>query len=144
MPSEIRVETVHQGGMRFTTTARGHALTTDYPIRPGDAGLTPLELILAALASCAGSAVAVLLRKAEQPFEALTVEARGLRRDEHPTLLTEITLEYAIAGAHVDRAAVERAIALAEERLCPVWALLKPGTKLASSLRLMAAGPANR
>jgi putative redox protein len=141
MPSEIRVETVHQGGMKFTTTARGHAVTTDYPIRPGDAGMTPLELILAALASCAGSAVAVLLRKAEQPFQALSVETRGLRRDEHPTLLTEITLEYAIAGTPIDRAAVERAIALAEEKLCPVWALLEPGTKLTSSLRMVSPEP---
>jgi putative redox protein len=137
MPSEIRVESVHQGAMRFTATARGHAVTTDYPIRAGDAGLTPLELVLAALASCAGSAVAVLLRKAEQPFESLSVEARGLRRDEHPTLLTEIALEYVISGP-VDREAVTHAIALSEERLCPVWALLRPGTKLSSSLRIAA------
>jgi putative redox protein len=138
MPSEIRVETVHQGGMSFTTTARGHAVTSDYPIRAGDAGLTPLELVLAALASCAGSALAMLLRRAGQPFDALRVEARGLRRDEHPTLLTEIALEYVIAGSEVDREAVTRAIALSEERLCPVWALLRPGTKLSSSLRIAA------
>lgn len=138
MPSEIEVETVHQGALRFTTTARGHAVTTDYPIRAGDAGLTPLELILAALASCAGSALAVLLRKAEQPFSALTVEAKGLRRDEHPTLLSEITLEYVVSASGIDREAVTRAIALSEERLCPVWALLRPGTKLSSSLRIVA------
>ncbi len=138
MPSEISVEAVHQGGMKFTTKARGHVVTTDYPIRPGDAGLTPLELVLTALASCAGSTVALLLRKAEQPFETLAVAAQGLRRDEHPTLLTEISLEYVISGARLEQPAVERAVAFAEEKLCPVWALLRPGTKLSSSLRIVA------
>ncbi len=136
MPSEIQIETVHEGGMRLTTQARGHSVTTDYPIRPGDAGLTPLELVLTALASCAGSALAMLLRKGEQPFDALRVQARGIRRDEHPTLLTAIALEYVVCGANLDREAVQRAIALSEEKLCPVWAMLRPGTKLSSSLRL--------
>jgi uncharacterized OsmC-like protein len=42
-----------------------------------------------------------------------------------------ITMDYPAPG--VDQAAVERALALSEETLCPVWAMLKDGTPITAS-----------
>jgi len=33
----------------------------------------------------------------------------------------------------IDPAVVERSLSVAEERLCPVWAMLKPGTTIKSA-----------
>ena len=70
----------------------------------------------------------------KQPFTGLTVEARGKRRDEHPTVLTEIALEFVITGAGTDPDRVAQALKMAEEQLCPVWAMLKGGTPITHEL----------
>ena len=134
---ELRASAVHQDGMRFTVTAGSHSLTTDYPLNPDETGVgpRPLELLLASLASCAGGAMVALLRRAGQPVAGLTVTACGDRRAEHPTVFTAIALEFVFRGP-VDPSIVASALAQSEERICPVWAMLKPGTALSSTFRI--------
>jgi uncharacterized OsmC-like protein len=49
-----RVRVDHDGGDRFTITARGHRVVTDQPSDVGgeDSAATPTELFVASLASC--------------------------------------------------------------------------------------------
>ena len=131
MAVECIVRAVHRGGMHFTGVVGNHAFEMDYPLDPGAAGEgpKPMEMLLASLASCAGGSVVALLRRGGHQFEALTVTARGQRRSEHPTIFTEIALEFAFRGT-VDRAAVDRAISQAETRVCPVWTMLKSSTPI--------------
>jgi uncharacterized OsmC-like protein len=72
----------------------------------------------------------------EQPFTGIEVEARAHRREEHPTVLTDIALDFTVAGAGVDQAAAERALAEAETQLAPVWAMLKDSTPITASVRV--------
>jgi putative redox protein len=113
-------------------------ITTDYPVTPADepAGFKPMELLLASLAACTGSVVASLLARLHQPVVGVEVDASGERRDEHPTVFTTITLDFVVHGNGVDAAAVERAIAHAD-RLCPVLAMLKPGTPIVTSFQIV-------
>jgi len=140
MPSELHVHASHEGGMRFSATTGRHSLTLDYPLAPDEsgAGPTPLQALLASLAVCSGSTVGLVLTQMKQPFTGLDVEARALRRDEHPTVLTEISLEFIVRGPGVDPGVVQRALDVAETRLCPVWAMLKPGTAITASCRVVA------
>lgn len=133
------VEAVHQGGMHFMTRIGARSVSMDYPLTPGEAGAgpRPLEMLLASLASCAGGTVVALLRRAGQPVDGLTVSARGVRRSEHPTVFTEIALEFVIAG-NVQPPAVAGVLQEAETRVCPVWAMLKPTTHITSSFRVTA------
>jgi len=141
MPSELRIHAVHVGGMRMTATNGEHTITADYPLQADEkaAGLKPLELLLASIATCGGSVVALLLGRTKQPMSGLEVNVRGTRRDEHPTVFTEIAVEFVIRGTGVDPALVEKAIAQADEKLCPVWAMLKPGTPITTSYRIVEA-----
>jgi putative redox protein len=136
---QYTVEAVHQRGMQFVVTAGGHSVTTDYPMQPNEEGVgpRPLEMLLGSLASCAGGSMAVLLRRAGQQVDGLQVIARGERRAEHPTVFTEISLEFVVRGP-VDPGAAQRALELSEAQICPVWAMLKPGTAITSSLRVEA------
>jgi putative redox protein len=135
MPSELTAHAIHEGGMRFAVTTGQHALTIDYPLRPDEpvAGATPLQLLLASLAACSGSTLGLVLGRMRQPVESLQVRARAQRRDEHPTVLTEIAVEFEVRGAGIDSDTVQRAWAVAESQLCPVWAMLKPGTPITAS-----------
>jgi len=138
VPSKLEAKMVLQDGMHFHGSAgSGHAISTDYPLGgAGSSGSTPLELLLMSLASCSGGAMAVLLRKARQPVKGIEVRATGKRRDEHPTCLTDIALEFVIRGAEVDPAAVQHALTLSEEQICPVWAMLKGNTRIEASFRI--------
>jgi putative redox protein len=140
MNTEYAVQAVLQDGMHFITSIGERSVSMDYPLKPGEAGAgpRPLEMLLASLASCAGGSVVVLLRRVGQPFEGLTVSARGVRRSEHPTVFTEIALEFLVAGK-VEPAMVAEVLEQAETRMCPVWAMLKPTTPITSSFRITAA-----
>ena len=60
---EVSVE--HLGAVQFEIKARGHVIVTDQPAENGghDEGMTPPELFLASLGSCAGFYAAQYLRK---------------------------------------------------------------------------------
>ncbi len=136
---EYTVEAVRQQAMEFVVTAGPHSVTTDYPLKAGEAGVgpRPLEMLLGSLASCAGGSMVALLGRAGQPLAGLRVTARGERRSEHPTVFTRIALEFVVRGP-VDEAVVAKAIAQSESTICPVWAMLKPGTPITSSFRIEA------
>jgi len=134
MPSELKIQAEQHGPMEFTATDGVHEVTMDYPLPSSDGdprGMTPLRLLLASLAGCSGSSVAALLRRDGQPVTGVEVTARGRRRDEHPTVITSIDLEFVVRGP-VDPARVEHALRLSEAQICPVWAMLKAGTPISS------------
>ena len=51
--------------------------------------------------------------------------------DAHPTLLTKIELAYSLSGDGLSSDSVEKAIRTAEEKMCPVWAMLKGNVEIA-------------
>jgi hypothetical protein len=60
-----------------------------------------------------------------------------LQSDKYPTVYTEVALEFIVKGEGVDPAAVERAVGIADERLCSVWVMLKDGTPISTSYRVV-------
>jgi len=117
-----------QGKMQLTGKGHsGHTVAIDYTQPLGeDKGFTPLELLMVSLAGCSGHTLQFLLGKMGKPLSKLEVHAIGDRRmDAHPTVLTSIELQFTLAGNGLDAASVEKALKMAEETYCPVWALLK-------------------
>ena len=142
MMTEFSIHAVHQGGMRVVAGDGLNEVTMDYPLATDQkpAGLTPLQMLLASLAACsANSMMAVLQRRLNQPVVGLEVEAHALRKHEHPTVLTEIELEFKVKGSGVDPSAVSMALKLSEEQLCPVWNMLGSSTPIRASFRLIEA-----
>ena len=70
---EITVE--HLGSVQFQITTRGHSIVSDQPVEQGgfDEGMTPPELLLASLGSCAGYYAAQYLRKHKLAIEGTRV-----------------------------------------------------------------------
>ena len=70
---EIKVE--HLGSVQFEIKTRGHSVVSDQPVEQGgfDEGMTPPELLLASLGSCAGYYAAQYLRKHKLAIEGTRV-----------------------------------------------------------------------
>jgi putative redox protein len=70
---EITVE--HLGSVQFQIKSRGHSIVSDQPVDQGgyDEGITPPELLLASLGSCAGYYAAQYLRKHKLAIEGTRV-----------------------------------------------------------------------
>lgn len=123
----------------FTSKLRENdPVAVDYypPIGDGQ-GYTSLELLLMSLATCGGTGVLLLLRKQQKKIENFAVHATGIRRDAHPTILTQITLEFELVSPDIDDAVMQRVLAHAES-ICPVWAMLSPGTEIVTRYRIHA------
>lgn len=132
MRSDLCVRAVHQGEMRVDVHVREHILAMDYPAEAGR-NPTPLEVLMASLTACAANTLnLVLSKKMGIRIDSLEVEGRAERRTEHPTVLTGIELVYRLGGEHLDAQLVDRAVQIAEDRLCPVLAMLRPGTQIIS------------
>lgn len=132
MRTDLSVRAVHLGGMRVDVHVREQVLSMDYPAEAGRHS-TPLEALLASLAACAANTLhLVLSNKLGVHLDRIEVEAHGERRVEHPTLLTQIELVYHLRGEKMDAELIDRAMGMAEGQLCPVVAMLRPGTAIAS------------
>lgn len=108
---EVSVE--HVGGVQFEVTARGHKLLCDQPVESKgfDEGMTPPELMLASLGTCAGYYAADYLRSRNILAESTRVrvtadKVRGPARLD--TFVIEVDVDADLSPA--DREGVERAV----------------------------------
>jgi putative redox protein len=87
------------GGHRFETIAHGHRLVSDQPLENGgtDIAVTPPELFLFSLATCAGYYAAEYLNVRALPSEDLEVRVSGVKGDRPPRFIS-INLEVAAPG----------------------------------------------
>jgi len=139
MPTELTLRATHQGGMRVLAQTAAHAVPSDYPLQPDQAtvGMTSLQLLLASLATCSANGLMLILtRRMGCTVSGLEVEAKAQRRDEHPTVLTEVELVFSLRGKALEPDQVAKAIELAETQLCPVWAMLRGGTPIRTRFHL--------
>jgi len=108
---EVTVE--HIGAVQFEIHARGHVVVSDQPEQSGgyDEGMTPPELLLASLGSCAGYYAAQYLRKQGLATEGTRVKvsaekAKDPARMENLQIDVEVPVELSAEQA----AGVENAV----------------------------------
>jgi len=106
-------------------------VSIDYIPPLGDnSGYTSLELMLLSLSSCIGSALLIFLRRMNKTISHFEINARGLRKEEHPTGFRKILLEINITSADVADCDLEKVLKLSEEKYCPVWSMLKGNVEI--------------
>jgi len=109
---EVTVE--HLGAVQFEIKARQHTIACDQPPENGgyDEGMTPPELLLASLASCAGFYAAQYLRKFKLATEGTHVRVVADKvKDPVPRLENfRIEIETPIDLSNQHRTGMERAV----------------------------------
>ena len=94
---EITVE--HLGGVQFEIKARQHVILSDQPAENGgfDEGMTPPEMLLASLGSCAGFYAAQYLKKHKRATEGTIVRVTADKARE-PARLDNFCIALEIPG----------------------------------------------
>lgn len=96
----------------------------------GDGGMSPMELLLTAVAACASFDVSLILKKQKQHVTSLKVDAEGLRPESGQVKpFQAIHLHFKLTGTP-DEDKVQRAVQLAVEKYCSVATSLDPDIKL--------------
>jgi len=96
-----------------------------------ETGVSPMELVVMALAGCTAMDVISILVKKKMTVTSFEVRVKADRADEHPKRFTKADLEYVIRGRGVDEASVLRAIELSLTQYCAVHATLKDSFPMA-------------
>lgn len=109
----MQVTVEHLGGVQFEIKARQHRIACDQPAENGgfDEGMTPPELLLASLGSCAGFYAAQYLKKHHLATEGTIVRVSAQKVTDPPRLndfLIKIEIPSAFAEQH--REGIEQAV----------------------------------
>jgi putative redox protein len=108
---EVTVD--HLGAVQFEIHARQHTISCDQPLESGgyDEGMTPPELLLASLGSCAGFYAAQYLRKYNLATEGTRVRVTAEKvKDPARVENFRIEVETPVELSEQHRAGVERAV----------------------------------
>lgn len=124
---EVTLRTLDNKVKYAAVAGENAEIAVDYypPIGSGE-GYTSLELLLISFSTCISTAVLSLLRSMmRKSVESLSATASGTQRDDHPKTLADINVVLTIRSQDVTREDVDKSLALSEDKICPVWALLK-------------------
>lgn len=118
---------VNRTGFAVHCSTRTHTVTSDEPRDHGgsDTGPTPVELLLAALASCTAITVRMYAQRKEWPLEEIDVRVRG-------TTSASAQLESAALSVRFkgNLSPEQRARLLDIAHKCPVHRVLAPGVNI--------------
>ncbi len=88
-------------------------------------GQSPTELLLSALAGCAGVDIAIMLKKRKKTIKEFVIETEGNRKTEAPKYFTDIHCKYIITSPDVNEDELYKAAQLTLEKYCSVASSLK-------------------
>lgn len=121
------IETSWAKGMAFETEILDHHLIVDADPKFGGTGKgpKPKPLLLFSLAGCTGMDVVSLLEKMRVDIEDLKITVTGELTEEHPKYYHKIHITYRIKGKDINRAKVEKAVNLSQDKYCGISYMLK-------------------
>lgn len=112
----------------------GFPILMDQPNGVNASDLLPLSLI-----GCSSYDVVAILEKQRQDVKDLSVSADSTRDPEPPWTFRKIHVHYKVIGCELDPKKVAKAIELAEEKYCAVFATLKHAVEITSDFEIVEA-----
>ena len=110
----------------------GFPIVMDQPNGVNAADLLPLSLI-----GCSSYDIIAILEKQRQNVNDLAVTAESTRDPDPPWVFRKIHVHYKVAGSSLDEQKVAKAIQLAEEKYCGVFATLKQAIEITSDFEII-------
>lgn len=107
--------------------ANNHSLRMDAAASFGghDAGIRPMQTLLAALGGCSGVDIVSILLKQRQKIDSFRMIIEGEREQEkEPALWKEVHITFSFSG-EVEKEKAEKACALSIDKYCSVAATLR-------------------
>jgi len=101
-------------------------------------GPTPVEGLLGAVAACSAMDVILILQKKKQAVHSYRIEVEGERvpPGTYPRPFLSLHITHILSGDNLEPSAVQRAVALSDEKYCSVIATLRQGPNIVSDWRI--------
>lgn len=121
------VKTSWLGKMAFKANVNDLPVIMDSTAEFGgeNKGPRPKELLLASLTGCTGMDVVSILKKMQVELEAFNMSIEADVTEEHPKHYTKMHLIYEFKGKNLDRAKLEKAVTLSQDKYCGVSYMFK-------------------
>src|SRR5712664_1734697 len=143
-----------QRGVSMSTTAKvswvdgalfvaeggsGHTLTMDGAPDIGGRNLAsrPMEVVLIGMGGCTAIDVVAMLKKQRQDIEGIEVSLVAERAPDHPKVFTSVKLVYTVRGRKLNRALIERAVSLSDEKYCSATAMIRKSADISHDVVLV-------
>lgn len=104
---------------------------------PTNAGISPKQMLLTALAGCTGMDVASLLPKMRVPFTSLRVRVTGELTEDHPKMYRTMHVVYEIGAPESFRNQVEMAVDKSVSKYCGVSAMLEKASTITHEIVML-------
>jgi putative redox protein len=116
----------------------GHTITMDGSPDVGGRNLAarPMEMVLIGMGGCTAIDVASMLKKQRQDVRDIIVELEAERADDHPKVFNQVKLIYRVRGKKLNKALVERAVTLSDEKYCSATAMIRKSATITHQIVL--------
>ncbi|HYC64180.1 MAG TPA: OsmC family protein [Reyranellaceae bacterium] len=127
------------GALFVAESGSGHTFTMDGAEDVGgrDLGARPMEVLLMGMGGCTAIDVVSMLRKQRQEIEGVEVALTAERATDYPKVYVDVKLVYTVRGRKLNKALVERAVTLSDEKYCSATAMFKKTAKVTHELVLV-------
>lgn len=130
----VQVDLDWSEGLLFKT--RNQKGTTAVVDGTAEAGLSPMEVLLSALAGCMAVDVIDILTKMRLTPQDLSINASGQRNAFSPKYFNKIHLIFNVTGK-IPQDRIERAVSLSFSKYCSVFHCLRRDTQVTWELELV-------
>jgi putative redox protein len=126
------------GALFVAEGGSGHTLTMDGAPDVGgrDVASRPMEVVLMGMGGCTAIDVVAMLRKQRQDIEGVEVSLAAERAEEPPKVFTSVKLVYTVRGRKLNRALIERAVSLSEDKYCSATAMIRKSASVSHEIVL--------
>ena len=121
-----------QDALFVAESGSGHTITMDGSPDDGgrDLGARPMEMVLMGMGGCTAIDVASMLRKQRQDVRDIIIELEAERASDFPKVFTSVKLIYRVRGKKLNKALVERAVSLSDEKYCSATAMIRKSAEV--------------
>ena len=133
-----------RSGMGFIAeTGSGHVLMMDGApdaAKPENGGQNlaprPMETVLAGTGGCTAYDVVLILKRGRHDVRGCSVKLTSERAETDPKVFVKVHMHFSVTGKGIPAAAVERAIAMSQEKYCSASIMLGKTATLTTSFEL--------
>ncbi len=115
----------------------GNELVVDMYEKGKKENLSPMELLLSAVTTCAAVEVVSMIKKRRRDFKDIKAETSGVRAETHPMYYKKISVKYIIYSNDLKDNEADRFISLALTKYCSVGSSIRKDTEVKHSFEIV-------